>query len=109
MAEAGENRRVRGRPTALTSEAVAAILAAIASGKTLDDAAHAAGVDPSTLRRWRRRAWNPEPSARRAVELEQAIVRTKLALLDHRPRREPMTWEGLMVELDANWHDLGLD
>jgi len=44
-----------GRPTALTKHVSSAIIEALKSGASMSDAASAAGVDASTLRRWRRR------------------------------------------------------
>jgi transposase-like protein len=64
---------------------MATILAVVGSGKTLNEACAEAGIDPSTLRRWRRRAWNPDPAAAACVELEQALVRVRIAVAEVSP------------------------
>ncbi|MDQ6910478.1 MAG: hypothetical protein M3Z84_06805 [Actinomycetota bacterium] len=55
MTEQVEPSRVRGRPTALTSEVEGRIVHAVCSGVTLKEAAAYAGVTDRTLLNWMRR------------------------------------------------------
>lgn len=44
-----------GRPTALNKRAQDVIIDALGNGASMSDSAAAAGIDPATLRRWRRK------------------------------------------------------
>ncbi len=73
-----------GRPTKLTPEASAAVLAAVSAGLPRHLAAHAAGVDRSTLLRWlaegRRAESGPCRDLRDALKKAEAVgVATRIA------------------------------
>jgi transposase-like protein len=81
---------------------VTAILAAVGTGKSLNEAAGAAGITPRTLRRWRRRAWNPDPAAAPNVELEQALHRVTVARAELASRLALDSSQTVAAELDAD-------
>jgi transposase-like protein len=66
-------KRPRGRPTKLTPELRDQLLAQLAAGAGLAEAATASGISARTLRSWRQRAWSPRPEDRPYVELERQL------------------------------------
>jgi transposase-like protein len=63
------------RPTALTPQTESAILEALKHGATMEQSAMLAGVDPSTLRRWRRKG----ESAMTVSESQRSAEERRLA------------------------------
>jgi transposase-like protein len=100
----GRNSR-GGRPTKLTPELRDQLLANIAAGAGLAEAASASGISERTLRAWRQRAWSRRPEDRPYVELEQALRDMRANAV----RAEPEAWRTTAEILAANeraWSDL---
>jgi transposase-like protein len=100
----GRNSR-GGRPTKLTPELRDQLLANIAAGVGLAEAASTSGISERTLRAWRQRAWSRRPEDRPFVELEQALRDMRASAL----RAEPEAWRTTAEILEANeraWADV---
>jgi hypothetical protein len=69
---AAQNRG-RGRPRMLTPQVADQLVAQLAAGARLEDAAHAAGISPRTLRSLRRRAWSKRVEDRPFIALERRV------------------------------------
>jgi transposase-like protein len=95
--EAAENRR-RGRPALLNRELADEIVAHLAAGATLGEAARACGVGPRTLRAWRKRAWSPRAADRPFIALEKRIQRALPKGAQLRSALEP--WEAAAAALE---------
>jgi transposase-like protein len=100
-----------GRPTKLTPELCDQLLAQLATGAGLAEAASASGISARTLRSWRQRAWSPRPEDRPYVELEQRLrdARTAVAPVGS---TDPEAWRSTAEILEANeraWADLFAD
>lgn len=100
MADAAENRRGHRRPTALTADVADVIVATVAGGGTLGEAARAAGVSERTLRSWLA-AGRSQPQG---VLLGRVLV--------SKPARE-LSWEEIAAALERErpdrWGLPGLD
>ena len=101
---AAETRR-GGRPTKLTPELGDELLARLAAGAGLAEAASASGISERRLRAWRQRAWSPRAEDRAYVELERRLrdVRAETAA------RDPEAWRStaeILAENERAWNDL---
>jgi transposase-like protein len=102
--QAAENRG-RGRPPKLTPELRDQLLANLAAGAGLAEAASASGISERTLHSWRQRAWSTRPEDRPYVELEQRLRDARATAV----RPDPEAWRTTIEILDANeraWADL---
>ena len=93
--------RGRGRPSALTPETADRLVALVAAGTTLTDAARVLGVVPRTVTNWRRRAWSREPRDGPYIDLEKRLL---AALATRRtPPSAPASvdWQKVAAELEA--------
>jgi transposase-like protein len=102
---AEKGTRTRGRPTKLTPELGDQLLAQLAGGARLAEAASASGISARTLRSWRQRAWSARPQDRPYVELEQRLRDARATAA----RRDPEAWLTTAEILEANecaWSDL---
>jgi hypothetical protein len=98
-------KRPRGRPPKLTPELRDQLLANIAAGAGLAEAASASGISERTLRSWRQRAWSARPQDRAYVELEQQLRDARATAV----RRDPEAWLTTAEILAANeraWADV---
>jgi transposase-like protein len=109
-----------GRPTLLTADVADRLVAELAAGANLSDAARVVGISDRTLRAWRARAWSRAREDRPFVELEQrvraALARARIAPIEP-PREEP--WQAVASRLalsnpdvwgsPADLFDLALD
>jgi hypothetical protein len=64
---------MRGRPTKLTPAVADEIVAVLAAGGSIRDAAASTGVAARTIWAWRSRAYSRDPHDRRCVALERHI------------------------------------
>jgi transposase-like protein len=92
-----------GRPTKLTPELSDQLLAQLAAGAGLAEAATASGISARTLRSWRQRAWSPRPEDRPYVELEQRLRDVRAATPDPEAWR---TTAEIIAENERAWGDL---
>jgi hypothetical protein len=104
----------------MTPTVVEVIVARVAAGDTLAEAARAAGVGVRTVRSWRRRAYSVEPADRPHVELERRLQAARLVAaqaippsgerwqtLAHRLAAEfPERWEGLPDQSPLDFDEL---
>jgi transposase-like protein len=98
-----ENRG-RGRPGRLTPELREQLLAQLAGGAGLAEAASASGISARTLRSWRQRAWSTRPADRPYVELERQL---RDARASAPPGPEP--WKStaqILAENERVWAEL---
>ena len=65
--------RGRGRPTLLTPAVADELVAVLAAGGSIHDAAASTGVSARTIFEWRRRAWSRDPLDARCVALERRL------------------------------------
>jgi Transposase len=94
-----------GRPPKLTPELRDQLLAQLAAGAGLAEAARASGISERTLRSWRQRAWSARPQDRPYVELERQLRDARATAA----KRDPEAWLTTAEILDANeraWSDL---
>jgi lambda repressor-like predicted transcriptional regulator len=99
VAAVAENRP-RGRPGLLSD----AIVARVAAGDSLEQAARAAGVAPRTLRTWRSRAWSRRAKDDAYVRLERRIV-FALGAANASARTteaKPESWEQVAARVEGN-------
>lgn len=94
--EAADIRHGRGRPGHLTPELADALVAQLAGGAGLAEAARACGVGTRTLRTWRRRAWSPRAADAPYVDLEKRILRA----LPKGAAEAPPSWEEAAAALE---------
>jgi hypothetical protein len=98
-----------GRPTKLTPELCDQLLAQLATGAGLAEAASASGISARTLRAWRQRAWSARPEDRPYVELERRLRDVRAAVT---PEPDPEAWRStaeLLAENERVWSDLFAD
>jgi hypothetical protein len=98
-------KRPRGRPPKLTAELRDQLLAQLAAGAGLAQAASASGISERTLRAWRERAWSTRPQDRPHVDLEQRLRDARAAAA----RRDPEAWlttAEILARNERAWSDL---
>ena len=103
----------RGRPTLLNAATADRLVALLAGGTTITDAARALDLDRRTVQNWRRRAWSHDPRDAPFVDLERRVI-AALAVAERGtsavvPRPDPLTydWEAAAARLEignpARW------
>jgi hypothetical protein len=103
----------KGRPTKLTPERAARLIALLCAGATVTDAAAATGVDRRTIQLWRARAYSRDPGDERCVAFERDLRDAlRAALTAARAVPEPADeWRGHAARLEAmypqRWGPLG--
>jgi Homeodomain-like domain len=75
----GAQKARNGRPTMLTDATEARVVAALAAGGSVRDAAAAAGVSARTVWSWLQRARSRDPADARHVAFERRVSRVLLA------------------------------
>jgi hypothetical protein len=82
----------------LTAERRDQLLAQLAAGAWLADAASTSGISARTLRSWRLRAWSRRPEDAPYVELEQALRDVRATA----QARDPEAWRTTAEILEEN-------
>src|SRR5437763_8332638 len=94
-----------GRPTLLDAVVADRLVALLAGGATVAEAAAAIDVAPRTIQHWRRRAWSRRPEDEPYIDLERRLV-AAVALREREDEPLP-TWEAVAAELEladpARW------
>jgi transposase-like protein len=104
---AAAEKRPQGRPTKLTLELRDQLLAQLAVGAGLAEAATASGISARTLRSWRQRAWSARGAGPTLRQLERRLRDARASA-----PREPEAWRSTAEILLANeraWADLFVD
>ena len=93
----------------LTPELRDQLLAQLAAGAGLAEAASARRISARTLRSWRQRAWSQRPEDQPYVELEQELRGARAAARATAKARDPEAWRTTAEILEENervWREL---
>jgi hypothetical protein len=99
-----------GRPPKFTHDVAWRVIALLAAGSTVKDAAADVDVTPRAIQTWRKRAYSRDPADRAFVEFERALQRGLIAAaeIDQRPAREISMPNIEIQPLDELLRDLDL-